>query len=59
LQGLEDVDTELLILAEEGMLSSHCEQSETELQALVHKACMPRRASPYAVMGLQPCGERA
>ena len=56
---MEDVDTELLILAEEGMLSSHCEQSETELQALVHRASMPRHASPCAARGLQPCGRRA
>lgn len=55
MQGLEDVDTELLIMAEEGMLRGCCEQSEGELQALVHKATSldSGRPSPYAVMGLQ------
>lgn len=54
LQGLEDVDTELLILSEEGFLNSFCEQSEQELRAIIARACHldSARPSPYAVMGL-------
>ena len=53
-QGLEDVDTELLILSEEGFLRSFCEQSEQELRAIITRACHldAGRPSPYAVMGL-------
>ena len=54
------MDTELLILSEEGFLKSFCEQSEQELRAIIDRACHlpPRkgmsvpRPSPYAVMGL-------
>ena len=54
LQGLEDVDTELLILSEEGFLKSFCEQSEQELRAIINRAghLDTAQPSPYAIMGL-------
>ena len=48
------MDTELIIMAEEGMLRGCCEQSEVELQALVQKATsLDSSPSSCAVVGLQ------
>lgn len=37
-QGMADVDTELLIMSEEGMLDSFSEQSEEALRAIFRRA---------------------
>lgn len=37
-QGMVDIDTELLIMSEEGMLSGFCDQSEAELRATLRRA---------------------
>lgn len=47
-QGLVDVDTELLIMSEEGMLNGFCEQSEAELTSALRRAQQLRSATPKA-----------
>ncbi|BDA49460.1 Serine/threonine-protein kinase SAPK2 [Coccomyxa sp. Obi] len=47
-EGLVDVDTELLIMSEEGMLNGFCEQSEAELTSALRRAQQLRSPPPKA-----------
>ena len=42
LQGLEDVNTELIIMIEEGLTKSFSSQGELELKATLERACQVR-----------------
>lgn len=45
-----DVDTELLIMSEEGMLNGFCEQSEAELTSALRRAQQLRSPPPKPVL---------
>lgn len=49
-QGLVDVDTELLIMSEEGMLNGFCEQSEAELTSALRRAQQLRSPPPKPIL---------